>query len=593
VCETIPRASLRVKGEPRPEVARRGVRAPLLAPAVRHVLLRAGFLAKAAVAAPNPLPKHPMFEALSKGFRAAKNRLAGVTELTEDNIEQALRDVRLSLLEADVEFNVVKRFLANVKDKAVGDIVQRSAEIKGKKVSIGPSERFIKICQDELVDLMKADGEPLAFAEAPALTGIMMVGLQGAGKTTSAAKLARLLEKEGRRPLLVAADVQRPGAVEQLKVLGERLSIPVFHVPDATPTEITQKAANYARTLRCDTIIYDTAGRLAIDEALMQELADIKAKTRPQNVLLVVDAMIGQDAVRTAAAFHERVGLTGVVLTKLDGDARGGAALSVREVTGAPVRFAGVGESLDKLEAFRPEGMASRILGFGDIVGLMQDFEQVVDEEKAEADAKKLLEGRFTLDDFLEQISMLQQMGPLQDMFEKLPFFADSVPEGFKVDDQELVRIKAMVSSMTRVERKRPELFAKQPSRIMRVAKGSGRTPKDVAELLQRFAFMQKMLGSIGQQAGFLQKMPGMKQLAMARRLREAVSTGGMENPMMANLANELLEAAVAEGGPGAGFPGMPGFGGGAPGPRKKIIDEAKRKQLRKLQKKARKKSRR
>jgi signal recognition particle subunit SRP54 len=302
--------------------------------------------------------------------------------------------------------------------------------------------------------------------------------------------------------------------------------------------------------------------------------------------------MIGQDAVRTAAAFHERVGLTGVVLTKLDGDARGGAALSVREVTGAPVRFAGVGESLDKLEAFRPDGMASRILGFGDIVGLMQDFEQVVDEDKAEADAKKLLEGRFTLDDFLEQISMLQQMGPLQDMFEKLPFFADSVPEGFKVDDKELVRIKAMVSSMTRVERKRPELFAKQPTRIVRVAKGSGRTPKDVAELLQRFAFMQKMLGSIGQQAGFLQKMPGMKQLAMARRLREAVSTGGLENPMMANLANELLEAAVAEGGPGAGLAGLPGLGGG-PGPRKKVIDEAKRKQLRKLQKKARKKSRR
>jgi len=530
-----------------------------------------------------------MFEALSKGFRAAKHRLSGVTELTEENIEQALRDVRISLLEADVEFNVVKRFLARVKDKAVGDIVQRSAEIKGKKVAIGPSERFIKFCQDELVDLMKAEGEPLVFAEPPALTGIMMVGLQGAGKTTSAAKLARLLEKDGKRPLLVAADVQRPGAVEQLKVLGERLSLPVFHVPDARPIDICQKATNYARTLRCDTIIYDTAGRLAIDEALMQELADIKAKVRPQNILLVVDAMIGQDSVKTAAAFHERVGLSGVLLTKLDGDARGGAALSVREVTGAPVRFVGMGESLDKLETFRPDGMASRILGFGDIVGLMQDFEQVVDEDKAERDAKRLLQGQFTLDDFLEQISMLQQMGPLQDMFEKLPFFADSVPDGFKIDDQELVRIKAMVSSMTRGERQRPELFAKQPSRIVRVAKGSGRNEKDVAELLQRFAFMQRMMGSIGQQAGFLQKMPGMKQLAMARRLREAVSTGGLENPMMANLATELLEAAVADGGSMPGMPGMPG----AAGPRKKTLDPGKRKQLRKLQKKARKKSRR
>jgi signal recognition particle subunit SRP54 len=547
-----------------------------------------------------------MFEALSKGFRAAKNRLSGVTELTEENIEQALRDVRLSLLEADVEFNVVKRFLARVKEKAVGETHQRSAEVKGRKVSIGPSEVFIKICQDELIDLMKADGEPLTFEEAPAITGIMMVGLQGAGKTTTAGKLARYLEKNGRRPLLVAADVQRPGAVEQLKILGERLNIPVFHVPDARPVDICQKANNYARTLKCDTIIYDTAGRLAIDEALMQELVDIKHKTRPQNVMLVIDAMIGQDSVKTAASFHERVGLTGVVLTKLDGDARGGAALSVRDVTGAPIRFAGVGESLDKLEPFRPEGMASRILGFGDIVGLMQDFQQVVDEETAERDAKRLLEGKFTLDDFLQQISMLQSMGPLQDMFEKLPFFADSVPEGFKIDDKELTRIKSMVSSMTKQERKQPSLFAKEPSRIRRVARGSGTTEKDIAELLQRFAMMQKMMGSIGQQAGFLQKLPGMKQLAMAKRLRDAVSTGGMDNPMMGNLATELLEAAVADGGKGGmggmgldpsmfgnlppGMAGMLGMGG--QGVRKKPIDAGKRKQQRKQQKKARKKNR-
>jgi signal recognition particle subunit SRP54 len=272
----------------------------------------------------------------------------------------------------------------------------------------------------------------------------------------------------------------------------------------------------------------------------------------------------------------------------------------VRDVTGAPIRFAGVGEAMDKLEPFRPEGMASRILGFGDIVGLMQDFEQVVDEEKAERDAKKLLEGRFSLDDFLEQITMLQSMGPLQDMFEKLPFFADSVPEGFKVDDKELVRIKAMVSSMTRDERKRPELFAKQPSRMRRVARGSGHTEKDLAELLQRFAFMQKMLGSIGQQASLLQKLPGMKQLAMAKRLRDAVSTGGLENPMMSNLATELLEAAVADGGADPSKllqnlpPGMAGMlGAGGAGVRKKPMDPNKRKQLRKLQKKARKKSRR
>jgi signal recognition particle subunit SRP54 len=530
-----------------------------------------------------------MFEALSKGFRAAKNRLAGVTELTEDNIDQALRDVRLSLLEADVEFNVVKRFLVSVKDKAVGEAVKNAATLKGKKVRIGPSELFIKICQDELVELMKADGEPLSFEPRPALTGIMMAGLQGSGKTTTAAKLARWLAKQDRRPLLVAADMQRPGAVEQLQVLGERLQVPVFALPDARPIDICFKAQAEARKLKCDTIIYDTAGRLAIDAELMQELVEIKNRVRPQNILLVIDAMIGQDSVKTASAFHERLQLTGVVLTKLDGDARGGAALSVKQVTGAPIRFAGVGEALDRLEEFRADGMASRILGFGDIVGLMKDFEEVVDEEKAERDAERMLQGQFTFDDFLEQLGTLQQMGPLQDMLEKLPFFADSMPEGAQVDERELHRIKAIVSSMTKAERKGPQLFAQQPARIKRVAKGSGRNEREVAELLQRFAFMQNLMGQIGKQAGLLQRLPGMKQLAMANRLRDAVRTGGLEgNPMMANLAETLLEAAVA-GGPGGGMLGA----GSAPGARKSKVDPAKRKALRKAQKKARKKSRR
>jgi signal recognition particle subunit SRP54 len=533
-----------------------------------------------------------MFDALSKGFRSAKNRLAGVTQLSEDNIEQALRDVRLSLLEADVEFNVVKSFLGRVKDKAIGESVQSTATVKGQKVRIGPEELFVKICQDELVELMKADGDALTFAPTPALTGIMMVGLQGSGKTTTSAKLARLVEKDGRRPLLVAADMQRPGAVEQLKVLGERLNIPVFALADAAPIEICFKAQAEARKLKCDTVIYDTAGRLAIDAELMQELVQIKARVRPQNILLVVDAMVGQDAVKTAAAFHQQLELTGVALTKLDGDARGGAALSVKQVTGAPIRFAGVGEALDRLEEFRAEGMASRILGFGDIVGLMKDFEEVVDEEKAERDAQRMLQGQFTFDDFLEQLSMLQQVGPLQDMLEKLPFFADSVPEGFQIDERELDRIKAIVSSMTKLERKTPQLFVQQPSRLKRVAKGSGRTDKEVADLLQRFSFMQGLMGTIGKQAGLLQRMPGMKQLAMANRLRDAVKTGGLEyNPMMANLADSLLEAAVAGQG-GGGM--MAGLGGrGAPGQRKAKIDPAKRKAQRKAQKKARKKSRR
>jgi signal recognition particle subunit SRP54 len=527
-----------------------------------------------------------MFDALSKGFRAAKNRLSGVTELTDGNIEQALRDVRLSLLEADVEFNVVKRFLARVKELALGEAVQNSAIVRGKKVRVGPSELFIKICQDQLVELMKAEGEPLVLEAAPAVTGIMMVGLQGSGKTTTSAKLARLLEKNGRRPLLVAADLQRPGAVEQLQVLGEKLNLPVFALPGTSPYDVCLKALAEARKLKCDTVIYDTAGRLAIDEPLMAELLEIKEKVRPQNVLLVVDAMIGQDAVKTAGGFNERLDLTGVILTKLDGDARGGAALSVKEVTGAPIRYAGLGEGLDRLEEFRAEGMASRILGFGDIVGLMKDFEDVVDEEKAERDAQRMLQGQFTFDDFLEQLATLQQMGPLKDMLEKLPFFADSMPAGFQVDERELDRIKAIVSSMTKAERRTPELFVKQPTRLKRVARGSGSTDKEVADLLQRFGFMQNLMGQIGQQAGMLQRLPGMKRLAMQNRLRDAVRTGGLDyNPMMANLADSLLEAAVAGGGPGAAK--------AAAAARKIKLDPAKRKAMRKAQKQARKKSRR
>ena len=545
-----------------------------------------------------------MFDALSKGFRAAKNRLSGVTELTDENIDQALRDVRISLLEADVELNVVKRFLANVKEKSVGERVQSAATVKGKKVQIGPAELFIKLCQDELVALMSAEGDAITFAPKPALTGVMMVGLQGAGKTTTSGKLARWFEKQGHRPLLVAADMQRPGAVEQLRVLGEKLNIPVYSQEEGTPVEICFKAQAEARKLKCDVVIYDTAGRLAIDEQLMQELVDIKARVRPQNVMLVLDAMIGQDSVKTAAAFHERLALSGVTLTKLDGDARGGAALSVKQVTGAPIRFAGMGEALDRLEEFRAEGMASRILGFGDIVGLMKDFEEVVDEEKAERDAKRMLKGNFTFDDFLEQLGMLQQMGPLQDMLEKLPFFADSMPEGFQVDERELHKIKAIVSSMTKAERKGPKLFIEQPARVKRVAKGSGRSDREVADLLQRFSFMQSLMGQIGQQAGLLQRLPGMKQLAMANKLRDAVKTGGLEfNPMMANLADSLLEAAVAGGGQGGlgGMPGMPPgmpnlpafLRPGAPGPRKVKVDPQKRKAQRKAQKQARKKSRR
>ncbi len=526
-----------------------------------------------------------MFDALSKGFRSARNRLAGVTELSEENLDQALHDVRLSLLEADVELTVAKRFLATVKEKAVGEVIKTSAVLKGKKVSIGPGERFIKICQDEIERLMASEGPAVTFVPRPGITTIMVVGLQGSGKTTTAAKLAKLLGKQGRKPLLVAADLQRPGAIEQLQVLGERIDIPVFAMPGSTPLDICRQAPAQARKLKCDTVICDTAGRLAIDEVLMAELGEIKDRTKPTNIFLVIDSMIGQDAVQTAVSFHQRLNLNGVILTKLDGDARGGAALSVREVTGAPIKFLGVGESMDGIEEFRPDGLASRILGFGDVVGLMKDFEEVVDEEKAEKDAKKMLRGQFTFDDFLEQIATIQKMGPLQEVFEKLPFFAESVPEGFQIDDRELGKIRAIVSSMTTQERRKPELFVRQPARIKRVARGSGREEKDINDLLQRFDFMQKMMGQIGQQASFLQKIPGMKRLAMQKKMLDSVKAGGLEgNPMMANLAENLLQAAVAgDGDASAVGRSVKGKGG----------DLKSKKNQRKAQRKARRKSRR
>ncbi len=528
---------------------------------------------------------HTMFETLTKGFRNARNRLSGVTELTEENIDQALRDVRLSLLEADVELGVTKDFLARVKEKAIGQVVETSVKAKGRRVKVGPAEQFVKICQDELESMMAFEGDPVEFAKRPKPTGVMMVGLQGSGKTTTSAKLARLLEKSNaRKPLLVAADVARPGAIEQLQILGEQIDIPVFSIPGGLPVEICKKGLAHAKKLKCDTVIYDTAGRLAIDEPLMKELEEIRSSVDPQNIFLVVDAMIGQDSVKTAKSFHERLGLSGVILTKLDGDARGGAAISIKNATGTAVKFAGTGETLDRLEEFRAEGMASRILGMGDVVGLMKDFEDVVDEKKAEQDAKRMLRGHFTLDDFLEQLQTLQSMGPLQDLLDKVPFFADSMPEGFQVDEREIGQIKAIVSSMTRQERAEAELFQKQPSRLVRVAKGSGTAEKQVAEILQRFAFMKQMMGSIGSQAGMLSKIPGMKQLAAANRLRDAVKTGGLEsNPMMANLADSLLEAAVAEQG---------GVGPGAQAPRR-TVNKSKKKSKRKMQKKSRRKSRR
>lgn len=514
-----------------------------------------------------------MFDTLAKGFRQARNRLAGLTELTEGNIDAALREVRLSLLEADVEIGVVKAFLARVKEKAVGQTLQSRIKQGGDTQQVSASDIFIKICHDELEAMMTYEGEPIAFA-ASGPTGIMMVGLQGAGKTTTCAKLARHLDKQKKKPLLVAADMQRPAAVEQLKVLGQQLKIPVFNVPDQSPVAICAAARAEAKKLGRDVIIYDTAGRLAIDEALMQELSEIKAKTEPENIFLVVDAMIGQDAVKTSRSFNDRLHVSGVILTKLDGDARGGAAISIKEVTGAPVVFSGMGETSDKLEIFRADGMASRILGMGDVVGLMQDFEDVIDQKKAEEDAARLLQGDFTLDDFLEQVRMIQKMGSLKDLVDKLPLggmFPGGLPQDVNLDDKELVRIQAIIQSMTRFEKGDPYALIREPKRAERIAKGSGTKTEAVNELVQKFLFMRQMMGGLGQNMGLLGKIPGMKQMSMAKNLKKAMAGGGMPGfPGMGGMPGMPGMGFPGMGFPGMGMPGMgmpgmgmPGMGGG------------------------------
>jgi signal recognition particle subunit SRP54 len=547
-----------------------------------------------------------MFDALTKGFKSARNRLAGLTELTEQNVESALREVRLSLLEADVELGVVKSFLARVKEKALGEVVRtRARDSQGARIAVSAGDAFVKICHDELLAFMSpGEGPAIALAPKGQPTGVMMVGLQGSGKTTTCAKLARWLTKQGHSPLLVAADMQRPAAVEQLKILGEQIKVPVFNIPGASPLEICKAALAQARSGKNDVVVYDTAGRLAIDEPLMEELRQIRAAVEPGNVLLVVDAMIGQDAVKTSKAFHERLGLTGVVLTKLDGDARGGAALSVKDVTGAPIRFVGVGETLDKFEEFRAEGMASRVLGMGDVVGLMKDFQEVVDEKEAAEKAMRMLEGQFTLDDFLEQVRMIQKMGSIKDLIAKMPGMGDMLPPGAEVDDGELVRIEAIIQSFTRFERRDPYALIREPSRAARIAKGSGQAETQVQELVQKFLFMKQMMEGLGANMGMLGRVPGMKNVAMARQLRKQMAQGGgLPGMGMPGLPGMGLPGMgmpgmglPGMGMPGMGFPGMGLPGGGADSMTKmrplSTAEKNARKAARKREKDARRKGR-
>jgi signal recognition particle subunit SRP54 len=565
-----------------------------------------------------------VLETLAKGFRAARQRLTGVAELDDAIIEDALRDVRLSLLEGDVEFRVVKRFLERVREAAQGKQIELRAKSKeyGTK-TITPEQAFIAICQDELIKMMGPVDTELKWAKKGA-TGIMMCGLQGSGKTTSCGKLARWLEKtHHKKPMLVAADIYRPAAVEQLKTLGRQLGVPVWSMEGKDPVTICREAHTEAAKHGCDVIIYDTAGRLAIDEPLMQELEDIDKAATPANIFLVLDAMTGQDAVNVADTFNKRLSLDGVIMTKLDGDARGGAALSVKEITGRPIKFLGIGESLDKLEEFRPEGLASRILGMGDIVGLVKDFEQVVDAEKAEEDALRMLKGKFDMQDFLEQIRLIQKMGSLKDLFEKLPFFGGGLPEGVNLDDRELTKIEAMISSMTREERLNPQVFvtttweefmstsgksAKRrradfdPGRVKRVSRGSGRSEQDVKELLQKFAQMRQMMVQLGASTGLMGKIPGFKQFSQMKKLANMdinalMAAGGGLPPGLGEAGGGMPNMPAMPGVPVGNVPGLPkGFT--PPGTKSAVgqpraSDKQKARDKRKAEKAARKKNRR
>lgn len=479
-----------------------------------------------------------MLEAVSKGFRAARARLqSGV--ISSEAVADAVRDIRLALLEADVELNVAKNFLEKVQERAKDEVLAGSAtmELKGEKKEITPYHRFVAICHEELEALM-GPGEAKIDFDPMGVTAIMMVGLQGSGKTTTSAKLARWIgEIANKKVMLAAADLQRPAAIDQLEQLGQKIDVPVYAERGSDPLVVCGNALAYAGKNKREVVVFDTAGRLAIDEALMDELKKIKDRTKPQEILLVVDSMIGQDSVRTAKAFNEALGITGFIMTKLDGDARGGAALSIRSITGKPIKFLGVGEGMEALELFRSEGMASRILGMGDVVGLVREFERHVDQDKAEADAERMFRGQFDMTDFVEQIGVLRRMGSLEDLLQKMPMFQDGMANGFRPDEREFAKIEAVYNSMTPSERRRPAIM-REGKRIDRVAGGSGKKREHVVDVLNRYDMMRRMMISIGDQPSLLAKLPGFDQLAKVRQLR------GLD---LSDLFGDLFEGAAEE----------------------------------------------
>ncbi|MDP3984711.1 MAG: signal recognition particle protein [Acidimicrobiia bacterium] len=443
-----------------------------------------------------------MFDSLTQRFESAFSTLRGKGRLSEKDIDSALREVRLALLEADVNVSVVKSFLDRVKERARGEDVRKS---------LTPGQQVIKIVNEELVRTLGSEQADLVKA-APPLT-ILMVGLQGSGKTTTAGKLALHLKNKGRKPLLVAADLQRPAAIDQLETLAGRVDVPVFVDRSGKPAKLVKAAMKEATKTGRDVVIIDTAGRLQIDEGLMSELHDISKASDPDEVLLVVDAMTGQDAVNVASGFQEKIGLTGIVLSKLDGDARGGAAISVREVTGAPVKFAGVGEGLGDLEPFYPDRMASRILGMGDVLSLIEKAETTLDQKEAEKAARKMEKGDFNLDDFLDQFQQMKRMGPLKDILAMLPG-SGSLLRDVDVDDRDIRRVEAIIQSMTPEERRNPKIIG--GSRKRRIASGSGMKPQDVNRVLKQFAEAKKMMKMLAGGRG----MPNLEALMSGQRTK-------------------------------------------------------------------------
>ena len=443
-----------------------------------------------------------MFEALTQRLEAIFDRLRGAGRLTEDNVQEALREVRVALLEADVNFKVVRGFVDRVRERAVGQDVLRS---------LTPGQQVVKVVHDELVELLGGAAHRLALAAHPP-TVVMVLGLQGSGKTTTVAKLGRHFQREGQRPLLVGVDIYRPAALEQLRVLGGELGLPVHGVEDRAPVQVAREAVDRAARDGLNVVLLDTAGRLHIDEPMVEELKALRREVRPHHVLLVVDAMTGQDAVTMAQRFQAEVGYDGVILTKLDGDARGGAALSIRSVTGKPIVFCGVGERVDALEPFHPDRLASRILGMGDVLSLVERAQAVVDADHAAELAQKIREESFTLEDFAEQLRQLKKMGPLEQIMDMVPLFkGQKLATGdLGAEQRDLARFEAIIGSMTPAERRTPAIIG--GDRRLRIARGSGTTVQDVNRLLKQYAQLRKMMKGMKGMAGRM----GKRQLRQA-----------------------------------------------------------------------------